>query len=301
MNKPLYVLLAVAGKNTKLKETLNSLSQCHKPSGYVATIVVENGTKYNAETIVQCFSSSHKVRYLYHSKANKSSALNFAIAHINEDDALLFMTDDDAEFDPHILEHYAAYAARYPESTYFGGKMLPKYEHSPPSWLLHILPTSSSPWPPDHFDMRQNHRFLGINWAAHLRDLRQIGGFDTRFGPGTVPRRVGQEHNMQDRMSAAGLQAVFIPEAIVWHYVPKEKSDLQFARHRSKQFGIRKGIELKNKGGGIITVVMKALPYFVKTIWAFIMGLFTFSRKKFAQAIADTSIGMGIIRGYFIR
>lgn len=294
-------MLAVAGKNTKLEETLESLSQCHKPATYVTTIVVENGIKYDAESIVQKFSSRLEVHYLYHSKANKSSALNFAIARIDEDDALLFMTDDDAEFDPHILEHYVSYAAKYPESAYFGGRMLPKYEHCPPGWLLHILPTSSSQWPPDHFDMRQNHRFLGINWAAYLQDIRQLGGFDIRFGPGTVPRRVGQEHNMQDRLSAAGLQAVFIPEAIVWHYVPREKSNLHFARHRSKQFGIRKGIELKNKGADIIAVLMKALPYFIKTIWAFILALFTFSKKKFAQAIADISIAMGIVQGYFIK
>lgn len=293
-------MLAVAGKNTKLEETLESLLQCHIPAAYVATIVVENGIKYDVESIVQRFSVRNEMRYLYHAKGNKSSALNFAIAHIDEDDALLFMTDDDAEFDPHILEHYASYAAKYPESTYFGGKMLPKYEHSPPDWLSHILPSSSSQWPPDHLDMQQNHRFLGINWAAYLQDIRQLGCFDIRFGPGTVPRRVGQEHNMQDRLSAAGLRAIFIPEAIVWHYVPKEKSNLRFARHRSKQFGIRKGIELKSKGVGIIAVVMKALFYFIKTIWACILGLFTFSRQKLAQAIADISIAVGIVQGYFI-
>jgi len=301
MEKPLYVLLAVAGKNTKLEETLESLSRCYKPPNYVATVVVENGIKYDAEEIVNRFTENLQARYLYHSKGNKSNALNVGMENISEEDALLFLTDDDVKFDTEILLHYQRVASSISGSAYFGGKMLAHYEQVPPNWLLPILPTSSANWPPVHYAVEKQHRFLGMNWGAYLRDLRQVGGFDIRFGPGTVPRRVGQEHNMQDRLFAAGVKAVFIPEATVWHYIPKEKSDLKFALSRNQQFGIRKGIMMKSERKALPLILSKAFVYFFKPILMIVLAIFTLSRKRLVRARADVHIGIGMLQGYFLR
>jgi GT2 family glycosyltransferase len=292
--------MAVAGKSTKLEETLASLSRCMQPADYVATVVVENGSKYDAEQIVRKYSDSLNTYYLYHPKGNKSNALNFAIEHIKEEDALLLMTDDDAEFDPNVLNHYAAYARKYPEKAYFGGKMLAKYEHFPPDWLLPILPTSSSNWPTPDLDMMQQHRFLGINWGAYLNDLQKAGGFDVRFGPGTVPRRVGQEHNMQDRLFAEGVRPVFVPEAIVWHYVPKERSSVKFALERTYQFGIRQGILMKSNQQGVVSLLLVTSKYWIKSIGRILLSIITFSKKRRYLGMAEAYTGAGIVKGFFL-
>ena len=300
MRKPIYVVLAVAGKSTKLEETLASLSRCLQPVEYVATVVVENGSKYGAEQIVRKYSDSLNTYYLYHPKGNKSNALNFAMEHIKEEDALLLMTDDDAEFDPNVISHYAEYARKYPEKAYFGGKMLAKYEHTPPDWLLPILPTSSSNWPTNDINVEDQHRFLGINWGAYLSDLQKSGGFDVRFGPGTVPRRVGQEHNMQDRLFAAGVRPIFIPEAVVWHYVPRERSSVKFALERNYQFGIRQGILMKNNQQGFVALMLTTSKYWVKSTGRILLAIITLSRKGLYLGMAEFCIGAGIVKGFFL-
>ena len=47
--------------------------------------------------------------------------------------------------------------------------------------------------------------FLGANWAAFARDLKEVGGFDPWFGPGSATGSTGQEQTMQRRLLGAGL------------------------------------------------------------------------------------------------
>ena len=63
--------------------------------------------------------------------------------------------------------------------------------------------------------------FLGFNWAASASDLIRMGGFNEERGPGTVSR--GQETDMQERMLKDGMRGRYLPDALVWHYVPRAR------------------------------------------------------------------------------
>ena len=63
--------------------------------------------------------------------------------------------------------------------------------------------------------------FLGLNWAAFASDLKEVGGFDPRFGPGSATGSTGQETAMQRRFLAAGLHGRDVPHAEVWHWIPR--------------------------------------------------------------------------------
>ena len=76
---------------------------------------------------------------------------------------------------------------------------------------------------------REWHLYLGCNWAAFTGDLRAAGGFDANFGPGSPTGATGQEAEMQERLLARGVRQVDVPDALVWHYVPEERSTLRVA------------------------------------------------------------------------
>lgn len=101
------------------------------------------------------------------------------------------------------------------------------YEEAPPEWLVPSLPFSVR-----GMDFRQGERpdeFLGCNWASFKGDLRRAGGFDPNYGPGSPTGSSGQETEMQERLMAQGAERVNVPDAWVWHHVPRSRSSPSYA------------------------------------------------------------------------
>ena len=86
-------------------------------------------------------------------------------------------------------------------------------------------------------------RFIGLNWAAYSRDLRAVGGFSERLGPGGSSGSPGHETDMQERLLAAGLRGLYVPGALVWHYVPRGRCSPAWALERAKRTGIWQGLK----------------------------------------------------------
>ncbi len=239
---PLSAVIPTYGRAALLARTLDSLAACARPPGYAGTLVVENGPKGAAEALVAEAAGRHPglgLRYLHAERANKSAALNAALADESLRGLLVFF-DDDVRMAPGLLEAYAAAAAAHPEGgTFFGGPMSVDYEEAPPGWLLRHLPFSARGV---EFDQgpRPDH-FMGCNWAAFAGDARAAGGFAEDFGPGSATGATGQESEMQRRMSRAGVKRVYVPGARVWHYVPRERCSPQWTLGRKYQAGIEKG------------------------------------------------------------
>ena len=147
------------------------------------------------------------VRYLFEAAGNKSKALNAALAQIDE--GLVVFLDDDVRVGPDLLEVYAGAARRVGAGQFFGGPVEAEYEEAPPDWLIEFLPASARGWRPrDPAEVKLKPLFLGFNWAAFASDLRRVGGFSERLGPGS-DAGVGDEREMQLSLVAAGLEAQY--------------------------------------------------------------------------------------------
>jgi GT2 family glycosyltransferase len=247
----LYVLIATREREALLARTLQSLSTCRLPDSYGGTIVVENGARGRTEDVVREAPASLRVRYRFEVAGNKSRALNAALATL--DDACVLFLDDDVRLTEDVLELYAAAAASARAGCFFGGPVAPDYEAPPPEWLLEYLPHSATGWTLD--DARQppdKVTFLGCNWAAYVRDLRAVGGFSEQFGPGAATRSIGQESHMQRRLLAAGLKSRYVPDALVFHWVPRDRCSPAWAIERIYRDGIRSGLVRESPGGRTI-------------------------------------------------
>lgn len=238
--KPITVLIPTHGRPTLLGRTLESLAACHLPESYRETVIVENGSRAGAEVVVAEMAEAHphlRLRYLHVERANKSYALNEALATVGEGLAVFF--DDDVRLEPGVLEAYAEAAEAHPERAFFGGSFGCDYEERPPDWLLPLLPFSArgvqlptTERPPE---------YLGFNWAAYVSDIEAVGGFNPDFGPGSPTGAAGQESDMQRRLRQAGAQDVDIPEAFVWHFVPRARCSPEWAMKRAFRTGLTYG------------------------------------------------------------
>jgi GT2 family glycosyltransferase len=233
-----FVVLATRERGDLLARTLTSLAQCRLPAGFAGTLVVENGTRGDAERVVREARASLGARYLFEPAGSKSRALNAALAHI--EDGLIVFLDDDVRPAAKVIEAYATAARATGTGCFFGGPVEPDYEAPPPEWLTAFLPPSARHWCPDESQLTTRPFFLGFNWAAFASDLRRVGGFDERLGPGTEVG-IGDESDLQRRLVAAGLSAMCVPQALVHHWVPRVRCSPEWALQRAYRTGIRSG------------------------------------------------------------
>ena len=243
MADELTIVIPTHGRPTLLGRTLRSIALCDRPDGYAGCIVVENGPPSGAEAVVSDVAAEYPeagLRYLHHTQANKSAALNAALVDV-PDDTLVVFFDDDVRVEPGVL---TAYAEAQRAGHYFGGATACDYEKPPPSWLLASLPLSARGFGGD--EAARVPFFLGFNWAAFAGDVRAAGGFDPEFGPGAASGARGQESEAQKALRAIGVQPRFVPDARVWHYVPQERCSFTWAVRRKYAVGLMLG----QHGGG---------------------------------------------------
>src|SRR5262245_2791134 len=262
MSDALWVLIAAAGKPDLLHRTLSSLAAAAKPSSYRGTLVVENGKRCGIEHVVRGFPHEHRFQHLYVPEPNKSHALNCGLARL--DDSLVFMTDDDVRLDSRVLVSYAEVATGRHGKQFYGGPIHIDAQHGlPPEWMRRYYPlTIVESWSLPHQTSAvvANHTFMGTNWAAFAHDLRTIGGFDTRLGPGGTTTAAGQETEAQRRLLSHGAQAVYVPSAIAWHYLHREFLEPEWVLKRTYRHALEWGIRrTRGKASPALTIVRAAL------------------------------------------
>ncbi|MEQ9443831.1 MAG: glycosyltransferase family A protein [Cyclobacteriaceae bacterium] len=297
-DSPFFVMIATAGKDTELSETLASLAKCTQPTNYQYTIVIENGTKYAAEAITKKYGTQLRTRYYYFPRGNKSAALNFGLAQMNDTDGLIFFLDDDVHVEKGTLLAYEQACHGKHTGYYFGGPTQASYKVTPPDWFRQLLPASAQGWSPNgDDDYLITPRFLGFNWAAFSADIKKLGGFNENLGPGTKPKRTGQEWDMQHKMLNADFQAVYVEQAIVRHFVPQERSTFSWLMKRRFQGGFGTGISyLEQQGKNKFPIQL--IRYFAKYNLLLPVRLLSFSKQKATLGIGDFLAGWGRIIGY---
>ena len=243
----LTVLTPTHGRPTLLGRTLDSLAECELPEAYLETVVVENGPKAGAETVVQEAASSYphlRLRYMHVDWANKSHALNEALKSVVVGLVVLF--DDDVRLEKGVLVAYTEAAAGRAGGAFFGGPIASDFEERPPEWLLPLMPASVRGF--TLADTAAAGHYLGANWAAYTSDIQAAGGFGLKFGPGSPTGARGQEFEMQRRLRRIGVKAVDVADALVWHYVPRARSTPGWLLRRKYQVGLSLGLQYVEEG-----------------------------------------------------
>lgn len=275
------VIIPTHGRPDLLEETLDSLNSCKLPDSYNKLIVVENGSRSDAKKLVSALPDRLKAEYLYVEWGNKSNALNKALEQVESD--LVFFTDDDVRLHPQILLAYEKAAEGYQKEAFFGGPVKVDREEDPPAWMESLLPYSARGY--DLKNERMKSGYLGFNWAAFAEDIKKLGGFDPRFGPGSTTGASGQESDMQIRMRDEGFMEVDVMDAIVWHKVPLSRCNEKWLQKRFFKVGISKAVK-KYSFKDISRNFFELIKY--STRWIVYLILFSkIERKKSKMEVID--------------
>jgi GT2 family glycosyltransferase len=226
-----------------LERTLASLAACDIPPAHTATLVVENGQQFGAERVVAEADPRLHAEYLFEPSSSKSRALNRAVAQLT--DEFIVYLDDDVRIAPHTVRRYIEAATEHVQGFYFGGPTGADYEQEPPEWLRKHLPASANGFSLSDATRHVNRPcFLGFNWAAFANDIRRVGGFPEHIGPGAPGgQTIGEESEVQRKLLATGMQGLYLPDAMVWHHVPKNRCTTAWVKERCHISGLVIGLQ----------------------------------------------------------
>ncbi|RIK73453.1 MAG: hypothetical protein DCC67_17885 [Planctomycetota bacterium] len=291
----MIIVIPTCGRSELLRTTLQTLGECRQPSSPVRTVVAENGPRAGAEEAVRGAAAWLHAEYQHSETPNKSASLNLAIAGAGEE--LMVFFDDDVRIASSTLVAYQQAAERHPAGVFFGGSMGVDYEEAPPEWVKQTLPPSALGVMLDSAAEARKAPFLGCNWAAYASDLRRCGGFNVNVGPGAISGATGQETEMQVRLSLAGLRPKVVPDAMVWHYVPKARCSPQWSLARSYKNGMSTGLTRKHDGMQFFGCPTWLVRKYVGQIIALYLNPMTYSRHRRFKAKCDLQYMRGQMAG----
>jgi glycosyltransferase involved in cell wall biosynthesis len=241
-----FISVVIATKNREqlLDDTLAALHAQQWPRDRYEVLIADNGSTDGTRRIVDRAAQERgapRIIYRYVARPGKSNAVNKLFEEVAAD--VIALTDDDVCPDEGWLR---ALATAFDETgaDFVAGRILPRWECGPPSWLSSRLHGVLAI--PDNGETRltiapdgdgKHVMTVGANMAVRTGVIRHIGGFRCDLGKLSGTLRTGEDHEFFLRMIAAGYQGVYEPTAIVRHFVPRERLSRQYFRRWLYQNG----------------------------------------------------------------
>jgi len=231
----LDVVIPTYNRSTLLPKALRSLLEARVPAGLeVRIIAVDNNSTDNTKAVITGLAerSNSRVDYVFEKQQGRSPALNAGIAVATGD--LIGFIDDDEEIDASWYETILS-AFKNNELDFIGGPYVPRFESNVPEWL-----------PKDHtavvgivnggdrvvpFDNSYPGILMGGNAVLRRATLLQVGPYSTSLGRSGSRLLSCEDEDLYQRLLAAGARGLYLPQLIVYHFIPDERLTKRY--HRS--------------------------------------------------------------------
>jgi glycosyltransferase involved in cell wall biosynthesis len=227
------VIIATYTRAALLDECLQHLARQQFATGD-EVIVVDNGSKDHTQQIVQKHQQTFAVplQLLYEATPGKSHALARALA-VASGDVLAFL-DDDVNVDARWLDVVRETMCD-PDIALMGGRVVPRWEPTVPQWMR-VAPAQHArlgaplgllDYPADVVQLG-GRTVLGANMAVRRQVFESLGGFAAHLGKLHGTLLSGEDHELCLRVQRAGFRAVYVPTAVVHHWVPAERARVRY-------------------------------------------------------------------------
>jgi glycosyltransferase involved in cell wall biosynthesis len=230
------VVIATRNRQALLAETLDALAAQQWPSDRGEIIVADNGSTDATRAVVRLAAARGQglpVQYLYVAEPGKSAAVNTALQQAQGD--LIVFTDDDTLPEPAWLAQVAE-AFDDPAVDFVAGRILPRWETSPPPWmspsLYGVLAVADGGDLPLRIQAggHEHPMTVGGNMAVRMSVIRRLGGLRRDLGKLDGTLRTGEDHEFFLRMIHGGCRWVYAPSAVVHHFVSRTRLRREYFR-----------------------------------------------------------------------
>lgn len=279
-----------------LDQTLAQLGKLRIPDGVEwELLVVDNSSTDDTDSVLSKHVDKLPLRRLFEPKQGHSHARNCAIEVARGE--LLLWTDDDVLVESDWLSAYVKAAAKWPEAEYFGGPIEPWFETEPPRWLQkHFARVQGAYAVRDYGEKSREFTAkeypLGANMAFRTETLRRYP-FRTDLGRRGNSLVSGDEVDVLQRMRADGRIGMWVNDARVKHFIPKQRLNADFLWRLN--YGGGKSY-VRMKGRRDVPMIAGAPRWAVVSYWKNRLGSWLLSPLKSERWI-ETFVRSAQLRG----
>jgi glycosyltransferase involved in cell wall biosynthesis len=231
----MHVTVAICTWNraSQLDRTLARLRELEVPDDLDwEVLVVDNGSTDDTSGVLEKYAGALPLRAVAEAEQGLSRARNRAIDVAAGD--LLCWTDDDVQVEPDWLAQYARAAREQPDTSFFGGPILPWFECDPPEWVAAGIHEIGSAFAlrdlgPKPLALSEKQLPFGANFAVRA-SVQHRFRFDPKLGRIGDRMLSGEEVDAMRRMLAGGFTGAWVPEARVRHLVPADRMTADYVR-----------------------------------------------------------------------
>ncbi len=214
------------------------LSQTVNKKEYEIVIVNNNSTD-NTEEICKQFMVDHpgiSCSYCVEIRQGLSYGRNRGIKE-SKGEILTFL-DDDAVIAPDFFEKTISFFELKPKVNAIGGKILLHYMDEKPAWYNpFIAPILGYFNPGNKTEIFKRNFFRGSNMSFRKKIFEKLGDFDVRLGRSGKNLYGSEEKELFYRFKNSGEEMWYVPEAVVYHLVPIERTKDEFVRRQALGIG----------------------------------------------------------------
>jgi glycosyltransferase involved in cell wall biosynthesis len=230
----LDLVVPTYNRHRLLGELLTSILEARIPDRLDATVVIvdnnsKDATRETVERAMPAFSG--RLRYLRENRQGRSWALNAGINSTTGD--LIGFVDDDERLDRQWFERVET-AFRDPALDFIGGPYIPDWSQEAPPWLPREYPAvigwieaSETSLP---YDATFPGSLMGGNAVLRRKVFEKAGLYATHLGRTDKGLLSCEDDDMYRRILAAGFRGMYLPDLIIYHYVPAERLQKQYYR-----------------------------------------------------------------------
>lgn len=231
------LIIPTYNRATSLKRALESAVNLDYPPERYEIIVVDNGSTDATPGVVKEARHNNPRYRLSYVREDRLGLHNARHAGVwaAQGNILLF-TDDDATFASAWLRAYMDAFDTHPEMAAAGGPVRACWEVPPPPWLVEFMRDGkafgllSLMEPYGEFRLNAGGIFFGVNMAIRANILIEMGGFNPEaFGELWLgDGETGLIYKLRNNNRLIG----YVPDAVVYHHIPRERMTLEYLRRR---------------------------------------------------------------------
>ncbi len=223
----LDVIIPTYNRQDLLPRTLKSLLDAELPPALnLQVTVVDNNSKDRTRELVEAWKRDFngRLHYQFERTQGRSSALNKGILSTQGD--LVGMIDDDEEIDRAWFNIIQA-AFQNEEVDFIGGPYFPRWGAPCPEWLPRkyngVIGWINGGTEKRPFNASYPGILMGGNAVLRRQILNRVGLYLPSLGRTDKHLLAGEDEDMYQRLMRAGARGFYLPDLIIYHYIPPQR------------------------------------------------------------------------------
>jgi glycosyltransferase involved in cell wall biosynthesis len=230
----LDVVIPTYNRSSLLKKALGSLLDARIPPTLdVRITVVDNNSTDDTRDVVlaEQARATIPISYVFEKRQGRSPALNAGVAATSG--SHVGFIDDDEEVDKSWYQQIVSVFTEL-DVDFIGGPYVPRFESAIPDWLppthnsvIGVVDGGTERVP---FDRNYQGILMGGNAVFTRKILETVGPYSTSLGRSGKRLLSCEDEDMYERLLAASARGVYVPELIIYHFIPSERLTKRYHR-----------------------------------------------------------------------